>query len=177
MRRRHESKLFRSEKGWTRAPEAAWLWSGHLPGLTLRLWWYHARFWWVSQTNFSRMLINGHNLILASWSRPVFDRYQSSTVRFGLSASRKTTKMVKTSIVLIFSRIKFREKEVALFYLRAGYDPSCYECRNCSSLADANKMTEKSWENRLQIEKSRAIKSPSIEYHLLTNKLFQGIMQ
>ena len=35
-------------------------------------------------------------------------------------------------------------------------------------------MTEKSWENRLQIEKSRAIKSPSIEYHLLTNKLFQG---
>ena len=101
----------------------------------------------------------------------VSDWNQNPTMRLGLSAKYWNV------LVLSFRRIKFREKEVALFYLRAGYDPSCYECRNCSSLADANKMTEKSWENRLQIEKSRAIKSPSIEYHLLTNKLFQGIMQ
>ena len=52
-------------------------------------------------------------------------------------------------------------REVALFYLRTGYDPNCY-------------VSDSSWAARLEIEKSRAIKSPSIAYHLLTNKVFQA---
>ena len=69
--------------------------------------------------------------------------------------------------------LKYRGKEIALFYLRAGYDPSCYDCNNFSRLSDESQ-TDQSWVNRLNIEKSRAIKSPPINYHLLTNKLFQG---
>ena len=58
-------------------------------------------------------------------------------------------------------RIFYKEKEVAVFYLRTGYDPSCYRDDSC-------------WDARLEIEKSRAIKSPCAEYHLLTNKVFQA---
>lgn len=57
--------------------------------------------------------------------------------------------------------IHYKEKEIAVFYLRTGYDPACYK-------------TEASWDARLQIENSRAIKTPSITYHLLTNKVFQA---
>jgi len=70
--------------------------------------------------------------------------------------------------------MKYRGKEVALFYLRAGYDPSCYECSNCTRLSKKTP-TKQSWVNRLNIEKSRAVKSPPIGYHLLTNKLFQAV--
>ena len=57
--------------------------------------------------------------------------------------------------------IVYNGKEVALFYLRAGYDPSCY-------------VNDSAWKSRLEIEKSRAVKTPSIGYHLLTNKVFQA---
>lgn len=57
--------------------------------------------------------------------------------------------------------IHFNGKEVALFYYRSGYDPNCY-------------VDEKSWDHRLQIEVSRAIKLPKINYQLLTNKIFQA---
>merc|ERR1712062_90205 len=62
----------------------------------------------------------------------------------------------------------FKGKEVALFYLRAGYDPNCYVTDNSGQMDSA------SWNNRLTIEKSRAIKSPPVNYHLLTNKRFQA---
>ena len=69
------------------------------------------------------------------------------------------------------SELFYKGKEVALFYLRAGYDPSCY-------ITDpkSNEMDPQSWSNRLLIEKSRSIKSPPVNYHLLTNKRFQGML-
>ena len=57
--------------------------------------------------------------------------------------------------------IRHKNKEVAVFYLRTGYDPSCYK-------------TAAAWTARQNIENSRSIKSPSIRYHLLTNKVFQA---
>jgi len=67
------------------------------------------------------------------------------------------------------SELFYKGKEVALFYLRAGYDPSCYVTDPKS-----DEMDPQSWSNRLLIEKSRSIKSPPVNYHLLTNKRFQA---
>ena len=53
--------------------------------------------------------------------------------------------------------------EVALVYYRAGYDPVSYPC-------------EKEWNVRLLLENSRAIKCPSISYHLLTTKKIQQVL-
>jgi len=50
--------------------------------------------------------------------------------------------------------------EVSVAYFRVGYDPSDYP-------------SDLEWEARLKIEKSRAVKCPSIAYHLLTAKKFQ----
>ena len=69
------------------------------------------------------------------------------------------------------SELFYKGKEVALFYLRAGYDPSCYVTDPKS-----DEMDPQSWSNRLLIEKSRSIKSPPVNYHLLTNKRFQGML-
>ena len=70
------------------------------------------------------------------------------------------------------SELFYKGKEVALFYLRAGYDPSCYVTDPKS-----DEMDPQSWSNRLLIEKSRSIKSPPVNYHLLTNKRFQGMLR
>ncbi|KAL5021661.1 hypothetical protein ScPMuIL_000816 [Solemya velum] len=50
--------------------------------------------------------------------------------------------------------------EVAVVYFRVGYVPSQY-------------LTEQHWEARLKIERSRAIKCPSIQYHLAGAKKIQ----
>ena len=50
--------------------------------------------------------------------------------------------------------------EVAVVYYRCGYHPDQYP-------------TEKEWEARLMIERSLAIKSPSIQYHLVGTKKVQ----
>jgi len=51
-------------------------------------------------------------------------------------------------------------KEVAVIYMRCGYHPDQYP-------------TEKEWEARLMMERSVAIKSPSIHYHLAGTKKVQ----
>jgi len=53
--------------------------------------------------------------------------------------------------------------EVAMVYYRAGYDPSHYP-------------TEREWSARLLMEKSRALKCPSISYHLITTKKIQQVL-
>ncbi|XP_041376800.1 glutathione synthetase-like [Gigantopelta aegis] len=50
--------------------------------------------------------------------------------------------------------------EVAVVYFRGGYSPSSFR-------------SEKDWEARLMLERSRAIKSPSIQYHLSGTKKIQ----
>jgi len=59
------------------------------------------------------------------------------------------------------NRIQFQGREVALVYYRSGYDPSCYK-------------DDDSWKVREEIEMSRAVKCPSIDIHLATNKVFQA---
>jgi glutathione synthase len=50
--------------------------------------------------------------------------------------------------------------EVAVIYFRAGYEPGHY-------------MSEKEWDARLMMERSTAIKCPSIYYHLAGTKKVQ----
>ena len=71
---------------------------------------------------------------------------------------------------------------MALVYYRSGYDPSCYkdDDRHGSNsrvprsawLTFLNQW--KSWKVREEIELSRAVKCPSIDVHLATNKVFQA---
>ena len=51
-------------------------------------------------------------------------------------------------------------QEVAVIYFRCGYHPDQYP-------------TEKEWDARLMMERSMAIKSPSIHYHLAGTKKVQ----
>lgn len=55
------------------------------------------------------------------------------------------------------------DKEVALVYFRYCYDPSNYKF-------------EGAWDTRLLLERSRAIKSPSINFHLSGVKKFQQVL-
>jgi glutathione synthetase len=55
------------------------------------------------------------------------------------------------------------EKEVAVVYFRAGYVPKDYP-------------SQKEWDGRLLIERSRAIKCPSISYHILGAKKVQQVI-
>lgn len=50
--------------------------------------------------------------------------------------------------------------QVALIYFRCGYSPDQYG-------------SDKEWQARLTMERSRAIKSPSIQYHLAGTKKVQ----
>ncbi|XP_065571867.1 glutathione synthetase-like isoform X2 [Artemia franciscana] len=61
------------------------------------------------------------------------------------------------------SRLKIGETEVAVIYFRCGYAPEQYP-------------TEKEWEARLLIERSLAIKCPSIRCHLAGSKKIQQIL-
>merc|ERR1719433_781051 len=56
--------------------------------------------------------------------------------------------------------MKLEGIEVAMVYFRCGYSPDQYP-------------TEREWDARLMIERSKAIKSPSIHYHLAGTKKVQ----
>ena len=53
--------------------------------------------------------------------------------------------------------------EVAVVYFRSGYSPDQYP-------------TEAEWDARLLIERSRAVKCPSIAYHLAGTKKVQQVL-
>lgn len=53
--------------------------------------------------------------------------------------------------------------EIAVIYFRAGYEPNHYH-------------TNKEWEARLVMERSQAIKCPSIQYHLAGTKKVQQML-
>lgn len=54
-------------------------------------------------------------------------------------------------------------KEVAVVYYRSGYSPDQYH-------------TNKEWKTRLMLERSKAIKCPSIQYHLAGTKKVQQVL-
>lgn len=57
------------------------------------------------------------------------------------------------------------DKEVAVVYFRAGYSPDQY-------------LTDRDWDVRLMIERSKALKCPSIQYHLAgTKKVIRLIVE
>jgi glutathione synthase len=75
-------------------------------------------------------------------------------VRYQLGQVASLGKLDETKRLIIHG------EEVALVYYRAGYDPSDY-------------LSEKEWDARLMIERSNAIKSPTVQAHLVGAKIVQ----
>lgn len=75
---------------------------------------------------------------------------------------RKTLTEVAEQGVLdeVTKRLKVNGEEVAVVYFRCGYSPDQYP-------------SEKEWEGRVMIERSLAIKSPTVHYHLAGTKKVQ----
>ncbi|KAL5279379.1 GSS family protein [Megaselia abdita] len=79
---------------------------------------------------------------------------------------RKTlTEMHSQAKLGVNKELLVKSDEVSVVYFRAGYEPGHYHTHN-------------EWKARLLIERSRAIKSPSIQYHLAgTKKVQQALAQ
>ncbi|XP_035691731.1 glutathione synthetase-like [Branchiostoma floridae] len=90
----------------------------------------------------------------------VMEKYPSITVR------RYSLRQIAEDAELKSDKTLFMHgSEVAVVYFRAGYSPDHYP-------------TEKEWNARLMIERSRAIKCPCISYHLAgTKKVQQELAQ
>ncbi|KAG7160162.1 Glutathione synthetase-like 1 [Homarus americanus] len=73
---------------------------------------------------------------------------------------RNLTQISQTGQLTDDKRLIIDGDEVAVVYFRAGYEPGHYH-------------SEAEWEARLTIERSRAIKSPSIQCHLAGTKKVQ----
>lgn len=76
---------------------------------------------------------------------------------------RKTLKDMKEQTELDSDKVLYLKQHnvaVSVVYFRAGYTPNDYP-------------SEKEWEGRTTIERSRAIKCPSIAYHLVGTKKVQ----
>ncbi|XP_071534052.1 glutathione synthetase-like isoform X1 [Panulirus ornatus] len=73
---------------------------------------------------------------------------------------RNLTQISKTGHLTDDKRLMIDGNEIAVVYFRAGYEPAQYH-------------SEAEWEARLTIERSRAIKSPSIQYQLAGTKKVQ----
>ncbi len=73
---------------------------------------------------------------------------------------RTLTEMADRASLDAEKRLWIDGKEVAFVYFRCGYSPDQYP-------------TEREWDARLMIERSRAVKSPSIHYHLAGTKKVQ----
>jgi glutathione synthase len=87
-----------------------------------------------------------------------------SMLRPDIRIIRRSFAELRVSAVLKDNQLLFVDKfEIALVYYRYGYDPTQY-----SGQAD--------WDTRLLIEKSKAIKCPSINYHLAGVKKIQQIL-
>lgn len=80
------------------------------------------------------------------------------TIRRSFKKVSETTKLGPNKQLLIDDT-----KEVAIVYFRYGYDPSNYDFLTA-------------WDTRLLLERSRAIKCPSINFHLSGLKKYQQIL-
>lgn len=70
-----------------------------------------------------------------------------------MQSTHHVSKLINENVMYIFSD----GMEVAVVYFRSGYDPRFYN-------------GEADWGTRLLIERSRAIKCPSINFHLAGTK-------
>lgn len=87
-----------------------------------------------------------------------------SVLRPDIRIIRRSFAELSASAILKDNQLLFMDNlEIGLVYFRYGYDPDQY-----SGSVD--------WETRLMIEKSRAIKCPSINYHLAGVKKIQQIL-
>ncbi|XP_071448498.1 glutathione synthetase-like isoform X2 [Hetaerina americana] len=73
---------------------------------------------------------------------------------------RTLTDLGKRSVLTKEKKLIIDDLEVAVVYYRAGYEPGHYH-------------SELEWETRLKVERSCAIKCPSIQYHLAGTKRVQ----
>lgn len=101
-----------------------------------------------------------------------FNFSEHAAIEFELLERRPDIKLVRKDFVdlhLCMSLGPNKElliddsKEIAVVYYRIGYDPSHYT-------------SELQWQTRLKIERSRAIKCPSINFHLSGVKKFQQVL-
>ncbi|KAJ3214863.1 hypothetical protein HDU67_001128 [Dinochytrium kinnereticum] len=83
----------------------------------------------------------------------------------GIRVRRATLAEIRENASLSGSdrRLFFGDEEVAVAYFRAGYAPTDYT-------------SEKEWDARLLIERSFAIKCPTIAYHLVGSKKIQQVL-
>lgn len=73
---------------------------------------------------------------------------------------RTLTEIHKNATLSSNKELLIGNLEVAVIYFRAGYEPNHYHSQN-------------EWDARLMIERSKAIKSPTIQYHLAGTKKVQ----
>lgn len=83
----------------------------------------------------------------------------------GIRSRRVTLEEVESKIVTKDSRIYFNDNEISVVYYRSGYAPSDYELN-----------PELTWSARVILEKSLAIKSPSLLTQLSGSKKIQQIL-
>eukprot|EP01097_Dermamoeba_algensis_P008411 TRINITY_DN5606_c0_g1_i1.p1 TRINITY_DN5606_c0_g1~~TRINITY_DN5606_c0_g1_i1.p1 ORF type:complete len:495 (-),score=89.41 TRINITY_DN5606_c0_g1_i1:88-1572(-) len=88
----------------------------------------------------------------------LWERHRISMIRRTLSEIYHNGELDQTTLAL-----KLEGKEVAISYSRAGYTPNDYP-------------SEKEWEARLKIDRSRSIKCPSISHHLVGCKKIQQVI-
>eukprot|EP00501_MAST-03F_sp_TOSAG23-6_P000291 GSMAST32.ASY1.ANO1.298.1 assembled CDS len=81
----------------------------------------------------------------------------------GISVIRKTLTELTQDLAIRNTKLFVCEKEISVVYFRAGYTPNDYP-------------TEKEWKVRLSIEKSFAIKCPSVAYQLVGAKKIQQVL-
>ncbi|CAL4081025.1 unnamed protein product, partial [Meganyctiphanes norvegica] len=89
-----------------------------------------------------------------------FHEYEIRSKRPDIYVIRKNLTQLSKATLTDDKRLIIDDCEVAVIYFRAGYEPGHYP-------------TEAEWDARLSMERSRAIKCPSIHYHLAGTKKVQ----
>lgn len=84
-------------------------------------------------------------------------RASGVSIYFGISLEKLLKYLLISLFLFLFHR---NDREVSVVYFRAGYEPGHYPSQN-------------EWDARYLIEKSAAIKCPSIQYHLAGTKKVQ----
>lgn len=85
--------------------------------------------------------------------------YAISELESQIEVLRCTFAELRTHLKVLDNKLYVKEKEVAVVYYRVGYMPEHYELQD--------------WETRLEIERSHAIKCPSVGLHLAGTKKVQ----
>jgi len=89
-----------------------------------------------------------------------FHEYEIRSKRPDIHVIRKNLTELSKATLTEDKRLIINDIEVGVVYFRAGYEPGHYH-------------SEAEWEARLTMERSRAIKCPSIHYHLAGTKKVQ----